>query len=83
MMLYYERKVYFYKGCINTVRPRWNGRNFTDDIFKLIFLNENICILIKTSLKFVPEGQINKPLGLVKMAWHWSGNKPLFEPMTA
>ena len=25
-----------------TLRPRQNGRHFTDDIFKRIFLNENI-----------------------------------------
>ena len=27
---------------INTLRPRQNGRHFADDIFKLIFLNENV-----------------------------------------
>ena len=27
---------------INTLRPRQNGRHFPDDIFKCIFLNENI-----------------------------------------
>ena len=33
-----------------------------DDIFKRIFLNENIRILIQISLKFVPKGSIdNKP----------------------
>ena len=26
----------------NTLRPRQNGRHFADDIFKLIFLNENV-----------------------------------------
>ena len=26
----------------NTLRPRQNGRHFADDIFKCIFLNENI-----------------------------------------
>ena len=31
---------------INTLRPRRNGHHFADDIFKLIFLNEN-CILIQ------------------------------------
>ena len=28
-------------ASINTLRPRQNGRHFTDDIFKCIFLNEN------------------------------------------
>ena len=31
----------------NTLRPRQNERHFADDIFKRIFLNENIWILIK------------------------------------
>ena len=31
-----------------------NGRQFTDDIFKLIFINEKFCILMWISLKFVP-----------------------------
>ena len=40
-------------------RPRRNRRHFADDIFKCIFLNENVLISIKISLKFVPKGQIN------------------------
>ena len=31
-----------------------NGRHFPDDISKWIFLNENVWILTKISLKFVP-----------------------------
>ena len=27
---------------VNTLRPRQNGRHFPDDIFKRIFLNENV-----------------------------------------
>ena len=38
----------------NTLRPRQNGCQFPDDIFKYIFLNENVKISIKISLKFVP-----------------------------
>ena len=38
----------------NTLKPRQNGRHFPDDIFKCIFLNENVWILIKISLNFVP-----------------------------
>ena len=37
----------------NTLRPRQNGRHFADDNFKLIFVNENVRISIKISLKFV------------------------------
>ena len=33
---------------------------FQDDIFKLIFLNENILVLIKIFLKFVPKDPISK-----------------------
>ena len=44
---------------INTLRPRQNGRHFADDICKRIFMNENIWIPIKISLKFVPKGSIN------------------------
>ena len=66
----------------NTLRPRQNGRRFTDDTFKCIFLNVNIRISIKISLKFVPKGQINNIPALVQiMAWRRSGDKPLSEPM--
>ena len=37
----------------NTLRQRQDGRHFPDDIFKCIFLNENVWISIKISLKFV------------------------------
>ena len=68
--------------AINTLRPRQNGRHFTDNILKCIFLNENIWISIKISLKFVPKGPINNIPALVRiMAWHQSGDKPLSEPM--
>ena len=33
-----------------------NGRYFADDIFKCIFLYENVWIPIKISMKFVPKG---------------------------
>ena len=67
---------------INTLRPMQNGRHFADDIFKRIFLNENIWIPIKISLKFVPKGSINNIPALVQiMAWRRPGDKPLSEPM--
>ena len=50
---------------INTLRPRQNSRNFPDDILKCIFLNENVLISIKISLKFDPKGQINNIPALV------------------
>ena len=66
----------------NTLRPRQNGCLFADDIFKRIFLNENIWISITISLKFVPKGPINNIPALVQiMAWRRPGDKPLSEPM--
>ena len=68
--------------CVNTLRPRQNGRQFADDTLKRIFLNENITISIKSSLKFVPKGPINNIPALVQiMAWRRQGDKPLSEPM--
>ena len=51
----------------NTLRPRQNGRHFADDVFKCIFLNENVWILLKISLKFVPKGRINNIPSLVQI----------------
>ena len=66
----------------NTLRLRQNGRHSPDDIFRCIFLNENVCSLINISLKFVPKGQINNIPTLVQiMAWRWPDNKPLSKPM--
>ena len=68
-------------SLINTLRPRQNGHHFADDIFKRIFLNDNIWIQIQIS-KFVPKGSINNIPALVKiMAWRRPGDKPLSEPM--
>ena len=67
---------------INTLRPRQNGRLFADDVFKCIFLNENVWISLKISLKFLPKVPINNIPALVQiLAWRRSGNKPLSEPM--
>ena len=37
----------------NTLQPKQNGRQFPD-IFKYIFVTENVWITIKISLRFVP-----------------------------
>ena len=67
---------------INTLRSRQNRRHFADDIFKCIFLNENVWIPIKISLKFVPQGPINNIPALVQiMAWRRPGDKPFCGPM--
>ena len=67
---------------INTLRPRQNGRHFPDDILKCIFLNKNVWILIKISLKFVPKVPIYNIPALVQiMACRWPGDKTLSELM--
>ena len=72
----------WYSTILNSLRPRQNGRLFVDDTFKRIFLNENIRISTKSSLKFVPKGLINNiPALVLIMAWRWPGDKPLSEPM--
>ena len=71
-----------FQCCLNSLRPRQNGRHFADYIFKRIFLNENVWIPIKISMKFVPKGPITNIPALVKiMAWRRPGDKPLYEPM--
>ena len=73
---------YLQLPIFNPLRPRQNGRHFADDTFNRIFVNENIGIFIKFSLKFVPKGPINNIPTLVQiMAWRPPGNKPLSEPM--
>ena len=75
----YSTQIDFFK----ILRPRQNA-HFPDDIFSCIFLNENVWISIKISLKFVTKGLINNISALVQiMAWHWRADKPLFEPMMA
>ena len=51
-------------------------------IFKCIFLNENVWISIKISLKFVPKDPISncQPVFQI-MAWCRLGDKPLSKPM--
>ena len=66
----------------NTLRLRQNGRHFADDIFKWIFLNENVWIPIQISRKFVPQSPIHNIPSLVQiMAWRRPGDKPLSGPM--
>ena len=81
-----HRNICFF-GC-NCLRansqpwPRQNGRLFADDTFKRIFLNENIRISTKNSLKFVSKGLINNiPALVLIMAWRRPGDKPLSESM--
>ena len=41
-------------SSVNTLKQKQNVRHYPDDIFKNIFLNENVSISIKISLEFVP-----------------------------
>ena len=67
---------------VNTLRLRQNGRHFAADIFKYNFVNENVWISLKISLKFVHKALINNIPGLIQMmAWCWPGDMPLSEPM--
>ena len=67
----------------NSLRPRQNRRHFENDVFKCNFLNGNVWILIRLSLKFVPKGPISSVPELVqKMAWRRTGDKPSSEPIT-
>ena len=67
---------------LNTLRPRQNVHHFTDNIFKCIFLNENVWISLQIWLEFVLEVRINDIPALVQiMTRHWPCDKPLFKPM--
>ena len=64
----------------NSLRPRKNGRYFADEIF----VNENCCILIQMSLKYVRNGPINNISSLLLFQiMVWRLTKSLSESMTA
>ena len=63
----------------NSSRPRRNRRYFADDLFKCIFLNKNVWILNKLSLKFILKGPVNDIAALVRiMAGHYLNTWLLF-----
>ena len=65
-----------------TLRLRQNIRHFAEDIFKLIFLNENVWISTKIPLKFVLKVPIDNIPALVQItAWWRPHDRPLSEPM--
>ena len=67
---------------VTTLRQRQNWCHFTDNIFKCIFMNEDVRILFKISLKVVPKGPVNNIPALVLIkACCRPGNTPLSEPM--
>ena len=53
-----------------------------NETFKCILVNEKFGILIQISTKFVSKGVIDEKSAFVQvMAWCWTGDKPLPEPM--
>ena len=55
---------------------------FEDDIFKSIFMDEQLYISIRNSLTCVPKGPINdKAASVQEMAWRQKSGKPLPEPI--
>ena len=72
---------YIYPQTLTHLPPGRNGRHFTDDIFKHIFVYEKV--LIKISLMFVPRD----PMSITKHWWNlitdWrrGADKLLSEPM--
>ena len=70
------------KTHVKTLGLRQNGHHFPDDIFRCIFLNENVWISTKNLPKSVPMYPIANIPALVRvMAWRRQGDKPLSEPM--
>ena len=74
--------LFFPLSLFKTLRLRQSCRHFSDNIFKYIFISENIWISFKILLKLVPKVRINNIPALVQiMAWCQPGDKPLSEPM--
>ena len=75
-------------GCVLRIKPltHWGqdktASTLAGDIFKCNFVNENVLISIKTSLKLVRKGSIDNKSSLFQlMVWCHSGDKPLPEPI--
>ena len=64
-------------GSINSPPAGQNGCHFADDSF-----NEKFCISIQISLRYIGKSPTDNKAALVQvMAWRWTGDKPLSEPM--
>ena len=59
--------MYVYVDIFDSSPLGQNGLHFADDIFKCIFVNENVWIPVKNSLKFVLKGLINNIPVLVQI----------------
>ena len=61
-----------------------NAKAHDRHFFKYIFLNETLWFSNKILLKYVPYSVIDKKSAIVNiMAWHLTGNMPLFQPIKA
>ena len=61
-----------------------NNHNLADDILSRIFVNQNVWISIKMSLKFVLNGPVaNMPAYVQIVALCQTGDKPISGPMVA
>ena len=79
---YHSLTLYTYPHTLTHWGRDKNGHSFADDTFKRIFLDENVRVSIRISLKFVLKGPSDNIPALVQiMAWCRSDNKPLSEPM--
>ena len=84
-VLYSQRNV-LQLSCCGAFCYMWlqYGRQFPEDIFKRISLNENVDFFIKISRKYVPSGLFNNIPALVQIrGWRRTGDKPLSVPMMA
>ena len=64
-------------NCLNHSARNEMAADFSDDIFRCIYLNESYSILIQISMKFVSIGLIDKNPALVQItAWRQPGGKP-------
>ena len=61
----YNTARYWLLHTVNSFHPKRNDRLFADDIFICILVNEKFCISVRISLKFIPEGHIDKKSALV------------------
>ena len=75
-----KTELYIYLPLTHRGWDKTDTHDFAGDIFKCIFLNENVWSLLKISQNFVPKVWINNIPALVQiMAWCRSGDKPLSE----
>ena len=72
-----------YSGLLtNKSLTHW-GRDKMADIFKCIFVKENVWISNTIWLKFVPNGPIDNDTLVQIMAWRRTSAEPLSEPIMA